>query len=293
MSVSATFRENLAAARTSSARLVVLRACSTASFAALKIGPSLRFIAQATTHPSCTGCASQQLGSRFQVARRGVPERGSIATRRYLLRDAVLRVIRLHAGMPLDALEMGDELGRDAIGQIGWNVVELPGPEVADPNEDLEVGDAEPTAGEVLTAAGLEALLKAREKERDRAVGERLALRCLLVFGQAEGGGDFAGDVFDGLHRLVAQRSLPWIGWVEVRQLADVAVDAVRLGDGCAVDLEHGQASKWSTRLAARPIGPGHAIILEWDTGERERKARRFSASAVDIEIGQLELRHG
>src|SRR5437870_13372866 len=118
--------------------------------------------------------------------------RGSIATRRYLLGDAVLRVIRLRAGMVLDALEMRDELGRDAIGQIGWNVVELAGPEVADPNEDLEVGDAEPTAGEVLTAAGLEALLKACEKERDRAVGERLALRFLLVFGQAEGGGDFA-----------------------------------------------------------------------------------------------------
>src|SRR6185369_14518058 len=202
-------------------------------------------------------------------------------------------VIRLHAGMVLDALEMRDELGRDAIGQVGWNVVELAGPEVAGPNEDLEVGDAEPTAGEVLTAAGLEALLKAREKERDRAVGERLALRFLLVFGQAEGGGDFAGDVFDGLHRLVAQRSLPWIGWVEIRQLADVAVDAVRLGDGCAVDLEHGQASEWSTGLAARPIGPEHAIILEWDTGERERKARRFSASAVEIEICQLELRHG
>src|SRR5262249_61476289 len=68
------------------------------------------------------------------------------------------------------------------------------------------------------------------------AVGKRLALRFLLVFGQAEGGGDFADDVFDGLHRLVAQRSLPWIGWVEIRQLADVAVDAVRLGDDCAVD---------------------------------------------------------
>src|SRR5258705_1498034 len=128
--------------------------------------------------------------------------RVSIATRRYLLSDAVLRVIRLHAGMALDAVEMRDELRRDTIGQIGWNVVELAGPEVADPNEDLEVVDAEPTAGEVLTAAGLEALLKACEKERDRAVGERLALRFLLVFGQAEGGGDFAGDVFDGLHRL-------------------------------------------------------------------------------------------
>jgi hypothetical protein len=88
----------------------------------------------------------------------------SIATRRYLFGDAVLRVIRLHAGIVLDALEMRDELGRDAIGQIGWNVVELAGPEVADPNEDLEVGNAEPTTGEVLTAAGLEALLKAREK---------------------------------------------------------------------------------------------------------------------------------
>ena len=88
----------------------------------------------------------------------------SIATRRYLFGDAVLRVVRLHAGIVLDALEMRDELGRDAIGQIGWNVVELAGPEVADPNEDLEVGNAEPTTGEVLTAAGLEALLKAREK---------------------------------------------------------------------------------------------------------------------------------
>src|SRR5262245_37241464 len=170
--------------------------------------------------------------------------------------------------MPLDALEMRDELGRDAIGQIGWNVVELAGPEVTDPNEDLEVGDAEPTAGEVFTAAGLEALLKAREKERDRAVGERLALRSLLVFGQAEGGGDSAAGVFDRLHRLVAQRGVPWIGWVEIRQLADVAVDAVRLRDDCAVDLEHGQASEWSVRLAARPIGREHAIILEWDAGE-------------------------
>src|SRR5215469_15518076 len=135
-----------------------------------------------------------------------------IATRRYLLGDAVLRVVRLHAGMVLDALEMRDELGRDAIGQIGWNVVELAGPEVADPNEDLEVGDAEPAAGDVLTAAGLEASLKAREKERERAVGERLVLRFLLVFGQAEGGGDSAGDVFDHLHRLGAQHSLPWTG---------------------------------------------------------------------------------
>src|SRR5262245_52808283 len=108
--------------------------------------------------------------------------------------------------MVLDAFEMRDELGRDAIGQIGWNVVELAGSEVADPNEELEVGDAEPTAGKVLTAAGLEALLKACEKERDRAVGERLALRSLLVFGQAEGAGDLAGDVFDGRHRLVTQR---------------------------------------------------------------------------------------
>src|SRR5258707_14342158 len=88
-----------------------------------------------------------------------------IGTRRYLFGDAVLRVIRLHAGMFLDALEMRDELGRDAIGQIGWNVVELAGPQMADPNEDLEVGDAEPTAGEVSTAAGLEALLKPRQIE--------------------------------------------------------------------------------------------------------------------------------
>jgi len=59
---------------------------------------------------------------------RSVTERLSIATRRYLLGDAVLRVIRLHTGMVLDALEMRDELGRDAIGQIGWNVAE-PGPD--------------------------------------------------------------------------------------------------------------------------------------------------------------------
>src|SRR5262245_52039783 len=102
----------------------------------------------------------------------------------------MLRVIRLDARIVLDALEMRDELGRDAIGQIGWNVVELAGPELADPNEYFEVGNAKPTAGEVLTAAGLEELLKAREKERDRAIGERLTLRFLLFFGQAVAGGD-------------------------------------------------------------------------------------------------------
>src|SRR6476660_2820497 len=70
------------------------------------------------------------VGMRFEwfMSRALQRWRVSIATRRYLLGDAVRRVIRLHAGMVLDALEMRDELGRDAIGQIGWNVVELAGP---------------------------------------------------------------------------------------------------------------------------------------------------------------------
>src|SRR5262249_4401140 len=34
----------------------------------LKIGPSLPFIAQGTTHPHAPGCASQQCRSRFQAA---------------------------------------------------------------------------------------------------------------------------------------------------------------------------------------------------------------------------------
>src|SRR2546422_5667718 len=48
---------------------------------------------------------------------------------------------------------------------------------------------------------------------------------------------------------LVAQRSLPWIGWVEIRQLADVAVDAVRLGDDCAVDRSEEHTSELQSRL--------------------------------------------
>src|SRR5262249_19606574 len=72
------------------------------------------------------------VGMRFELfmSRALQRLRVSIATRRYLLGDVVLRVIRLYAGMVLDALEMRDELGRDTIGQIGWNVVELAGPEV-------------------------------------------------------------------------------------------------------------------------------------------------------------------
>src|SRR5262249_60332095 len=92
--------------------------------------------------------------------------RVSIATRRYLLGDAVLRVVRLHAGMVLDALEMRDELGRDAIGQIGWNVVGLAGPEGGGPNEALGVGDAEPPAGRVWAPPAPDALAEGRGKSR-------------------------------------------------------------------------------------------------------------------------------
>ena len=70
-----------------------------------------------------------------------------------------------------EALELGDG-GGQTIGEVGGEVVEGAGLEVADPQVDLEVGDAEAAAGEELAAAGLEPALDAIEVLAERAVGE-------------------------------------------------------------------------------------------------------------------------
>jgi len=59
------------------------------------------------------------------------------------------------------------------------------------------------------------------------------------------------------------------------RQLADVAVDAVRLGDDCAVDLEHGQASNGvlGLRGANRARARDHPRM---DTGIESEGVRFF-----------------
>src|SRR6266542_3238413 len=98
----------------------------------------------------------------------------------------MLRVICLNAGMVLHPLVERDELRRYAIGEVGWDVVELPGLEVVDPDEDFEVGNREAAARKVSASVCIEVLLKASEIKRDRAIGKRSALRLLLVVGQVD-----------------------------------------------------------------------------------------------------------
>src|SRR5262245_53187526 len=141
---------------------------------------------------------------------------------------------------------------------------------MVDPDEDLEVGDRQTTARKVVAATVLEPLLKAVEIESDRAIAERLAPGPLFFVGQVEGRGDLVGDVLDGVHDLIAERRLPWIRRVEACELTDIAVDAVGLGDARAVNLENGQSSKGSVRLATQPVVQGDALLVELDPRDRE-----------------------
>jgi|RifCSP13_3_1023840.scaffolds.fasta_scaffold05778_6 hypothetical protein len=45
-------------------------------------------------------------------------------------------------------------------------------------------------------------------------------------------------------------------------------------------------------RLAALPVGRCDMIVLERDPANRERESGWFPASAVSVEIGQLQLGH-
>jgi hypothetical protein len=50
-------------------------------------------------------------------------------------------VVRLDARIVPNALVVLDQLGRDAIGQVGRHMIENSGLKMSDPHEDLEISD--------------------------------------------------------------------------------------------------------------------------------------------------------
>ena len=55
--------------------------------------------------------------------------------------NTMLCIVRLDARVVLDPLIMLDQLGRDAIGQVGRHMIEHAGLKVSDPYEHLEIRD--------------------------------------------------------------------------------------------------------------------------------------------------------
>jgi hypothetical protein len=55
--------------------------------------------------------------------------------------DTMPGVVRLDARIVPNALVVLDQLGRDAIGQVGRHMIENSGLKMSDPHEDLEISD--------------------------------------------------------------------------------------------------------------------------------------------------------
>jgi hypothetical protein len=64
-----------------------------------------------------------------------------VAMAKWSAGDTILGVVGLDAGVVLHPLIALDQLGRDAIGQVGRNMIEDSGLEVPYPYEDLEISD--------------------------------------------------------------------------------------------------------------------------------------------------------
>jgi hypothetical protein len=94
------------------------------------------------------------------------------------------------------------------------------------------------------------------------------------------------------LHHLVAQECLQVILWIQAGQLADVAIDAVGLRNHLAVHLQRGDRKERSLVAESGPVLARDAVILERDAADVKRQTRGLAASAVEIEVGQLELWH-
>src|ERR1044072_9743740 len=131
--------------------------------------------------------------------------------------------------MFLHALRVLDEPRGDAVGQVGRDVIELSGLQMAYPDEDLEIRDGEPAVREVRAAMREESALQVVEGVGKRPCGQAFALRLLLGRRQGHGAPYLGGNFLDGGHGFVAERRLPGIAWIEPGELADVAVDDVAL----------------------------------------------------------------
>ena len=73
--------------------------------------------------------------------------------------NTMLGVVSLDARIILETLVVLDELGRDAIGQVGRHMIEDSGLKVPDPHEDLEIGDRQAITSEVAASMCFESLL--------------------------------------------------------------------------------------------------------------------------------------
>ena len=71
----------------------------------------------------------------------------------------MLGVVCLDARVILNTLVVLDELGRDAIGQVGRHMIKNSGLKMPDPHEDLEIGDRQAIRSEVAASMCFEPLL--------------------------------------------------------------------------------------------------------------------------------------
>src|SRR5271157_5368966 len=77
----------------------------------------------------------------------------------YSARNTMLGIVCLDARVVLNPLIMLDQLGRDAIGQVGRYMIECSGPKMPDPHEDLEIRDRQAVGGAVSASMCFEPLL--------------------------------------------------------------------------------------------------------------------------------------
>src|SRR5262249_51220896 len=79
---------------------------------------------------------------------------------------------------------------------------------------------------------------------------------------------------------------------IQAGQLADIAIYAVRLRNDLAVDFKRGHREERRLVAERGPILAHDALIFERDAADVQRQTRRVAASAVEIEISQLQLCH-
>jgi hypothetical protein len=134
--------------------------------------------------------------------------------------------------------------------------------------------------------------LKPRKIEGYRPFDQFPALRPFLLFRNEERSTYLGADIFHSPHHLVAQRSLPGVGRVKIRQLAYIAINGIRLRNDLSIHFKHRQSTKWGIRLAALPLPWFNPIIFKRDSADREGKSCGFSTSSVKVKVGKSQLGH-